>query len=339
VLCWAGACLLACVGASSAAVAAPADAVTARLVYSPGKHAAACPSREDVEDAVSARLGYVPWVADAPTGVVMQIQDGEPGLQAAVAFVDAAGVTTGRRAFRSPAGDCRELVATATLSISVTLDPMVMLRPASAPPPAPPQPPPPPPPPLLVAPAVTQAAPPAPSKNPLWDLARRWLSPRLGVGARALGNLGSQPAPTVGMGMDAFAGLGPLVGMLDARVLLPTGGRGSGGAFYLGHAWLTAGACLDRWVVAACPTVSLAGVAAQGLGDWVIGNRFTWTAAVGVRGQARIPLWGPLHAVLTGDANVALRRVRFRRVADDVTLWTAPPVFAELGLGLAWVTP
>ncbi len=332
-----------------AAAGVPPGVAKARLVYDAAHHAAACPSAEDVEDGVSAHLGYAPWAADAPRRVILKIRDGRPGLEASLSFVDAAGKVTGRRVLRSEGGDCRELVATTALSIAVALDPMVVLAPTptpSTPHAAPPEatpPPPVPPPPATPAPAprVEAAAHPrrATGTRQWRDAVARWFAPRLLAGARLTGNLGSQPAPTLGPAVDLAAGVGPLVGFVDARLMLPNGGRGRDGAFYLSQAWMTGGVCVDRGVVAACPTLSLGGVVARGDGNWVIRSGFAWTAAVGVRGVARLPVFGPLHLVFTGDANVALRRVALRRASDGAGLWTAPPLFAELGVGLAWSMP
>ncbi len=324
--------------------------VQARLVYDAGALARRCPTAEDVEDAVSARLGYVPWQAGAPQTVVLKIREARPGLEAHLNFVDAQGRSSGRRVLSVKNGDCRELVDTATLSITVTLDPMVLARTPQTgtptPPPVPHKPPDPAPAPAPPKAAHNTAPPPAASapstsgkEDPLWKFLRGQLAPRLLTSARVTANLGSQPAPTLGPGMDLWIGLGPVTAVLDARGFIPTGGRGSTGAFYLGHAWLQGGLCVDRVVVAACPMFGVGGVAARGEGGWTVAQPFTWTASLGVRGVARVPLWGPLLLTLTGDANLALRRVLLRRAQDAATLWAAPPVFAELGVGLAWSAP
>lgn len=134
---------------------------TATLAYTRAPGAEACPDEQELRDAVSGRLGYVPFQAEAERRIDVRFGKSGTKLIATlrVARPDAPPKT---RTLESEAGDCIELAQAVALALSVAIDPLGATRPAEPDPePAPetrePEP--------VPAPAPT-AEPPAPTARP-----------------------------------------------------------------------------------------------------------------------------------------------------------------------------
>jgi len=100
------------------------------LKYDAGDLAARCPSQQDVEDAISARLGFSPFQRGASWLVEARISPSAAGLRGTILLRDRDGDSLGKREIDS-SGDCEELVEAMAVGISVALEPLV-------PPPEPP---------------------------------------------------------------------------------------------------------------------------------------------------------------------------------------------------------
>jgi hypothetical protein len=160
-------------------VAGPAFAgERAVLEMTRGAGASECPDERGLSDLVAARLGYEPFVLDAPLRVAVHFaRDAGKALRAEVVLFDAGGAQKGERILTSVRSDCEELASTTALTISIMLDP----RAGMAPRPLPPEPPTPPKdPPLDEAPKPPSPAP--PKVEPVRGRARLGAAAALAVG-------------------------------------------------------------------------------------------------------------------------------------------------------------
>ncbi|MEZ4326124.1 MAG: hypothetical protein R3B40_12970 [Polyangiales bacterium] len=110
---------------------------SASLTYERQRGAERCPDDAELRDAVSARLGYVPFRDDAPQHVRTVIRAERGGLLATVDVFDADGEVVGQREIRSRTRDCEELARGVALAISVAIDPVSLLGPPTDPAPQP----------------------------------------------------------------------------------------------------------------------------------------------------------------------------------------------------------
>lgn len=102
---------------------------TATFSYERARGAERCPESSEVEEAVAARLGYVPFRPGAELHVVARIESDPRGLLATVEVLDAEGRSVGGRTIRSRTRDCEELSRALALAVSVAIDPMSLLSP------------------------------------------------------------------------------------------------------------------------------------------------------------------------------------------------------------------
>jgi hypothetical protein len=86
-----------------------AEHPTSSLTYERQRGAEQCPDEAELRDAVSARLGYVPFRDEAPQHVRTVIRGERGGLLATVDVFDAVGELVGQREIRSRTRDCEEL--------------------------------------------------------------------------------------------------------------------------------------------------------------------------------------------------------------------------------------
>ncbi|MFO0695326.1 MAG: hypothetical protein U0230_17315 [Polyangiales bacterium] len=218
----------------------PAEAPPhARFTYERDERALRCPDEAEIRDAVSARLGYVPFDDAAPLAVRARIEARGRRLHGVVEVHDAEGSLVGRRELESPTLDCAELARGLSLAISVAIDPLSLTRPENPPPPPPPPPPepvvepvpaPPPPPPPPPEPVVAPA--PAPPPPPAPEPQRARLRP--GLELAALVAAGLLPAPRPAFAASVALDGRRVGGTLTFRGDLPASKDGSGGTV---HAW------------------------------------------------------------------------------------------------------
>jgi hypothetical protein len=210
----------------------------ARLVYKRQPGAEGCPDESAVRAAVSTRLGYDPFVETATLTVSVFIDRDPRGLHAQIDLLDEAADNGGSRQLSSKRRDCRDLAPAIALAISIAIDPLRAMQPATdtssrsaadvttraptsdeipvekdpmAPTPTQPEPEPVPVPIPVLAPTPTPTPPPPapvaavhkkplpPAKPPLKMARERFTW----VGAGILGSFFSAPSPTVGFVVES----------------------------------------------------------------------------------------------------------------------------------------
>jgi hypothetical protein len=118
-----------------------------RLVYVRSEGAEQCPEAIELRLAVMHRLSYNPFEPNAKDCIVLVVRREGNRLEASVELVDEQGISRGLRELDAPIGRCDELIAAASLSISLAIDPEhanreiasdeVAVAPAKVPAPAP----------------------------------------------------------------------------------------------------------------------------------------------------------------------------------------------------------
>ena len=116
---------LALVCVSARASAAP----SARLVYMRDANSASCPDESAVRAAVSARLGYDPFVAYASSTMFAEIWRDGHVYRARIRLVDSKDVTRGARELVQPGERCSDIVDTMALTMSIAIDPLSLVAP------------------------------------------------------------------------------------------------------------------------------------------------------------------------------------------------------------------
>src|SRR5687768_8556101 len=96
------------VACTSAVEAVAEELPSARLAYVRGARAEGCPDERELMDAVSARLGYVPFREDAARLMSVDIGRSGSGLVARI-VVRQKGAESGSRSLTSDSSDCSEL--------------------------------------------------------------------------------------------------------------------------------------------------------------------------------------------------------------------------------------
>jgi hypothetical protein len=210
------------------------DVPHARLRYDRGSDS--CPDEAALRDAVSARLGYVPFADDAALVIEATIRRTGRGFRGELRVLAADGTLRGERSVASADGDCDELGRALALAISVAIDPLSLTRGAATSVPEP-----------VVEPAPSQETecapcaevpvcpPPVEAETNVSSVAppqaRREIVVSLGVGVHAA--IEAAPAQTIGATLDVAVRIGEHVSIgLEARADLPQSrvaptGRGS----------------------------------------------------------------------------------------------------------------
>ena len=312
---------------SAAVFAAPAQAgERARLRFSREATAAECPDERALRDAVSARLGYEPFVADAPRLVVVTFRREGSTLRGVVQLREADGSVRGERTLTSTRGDCDELAQTTTLTISILLDPRSGFMPPRPPErePVPDFTPPP------KAPPEDSARGPAEAKAPPTDAFRL----RVGLGAAA--SIGAAPAAAFG----ALVGVGvehawwSLMGELRADLPASGAPQATGGTSLTVRTRYTAGnlvPCGHFGVGYACASLTLGAIQGEVLGA-VPSRQSTFQAMIGPRLGLALPLARWLSADAHVDGAYALTDTTFRVLTAE--LWTTPAISGLVSIGM-----
>jgi hypothetical protein len=316
--------------AGGLAAAQRSEHARAVLEYRVASSAPGCPTRDELADAVAARLGYDPF-GDGPG------RGADASQRVSVEVTFAKGTYTGKlllggtRSLTST--NCRELVDSLAVAVALGLDPESALRPpATAPTAAPTTPPTTPPAPSVAPPAPTAstpAAPPASTGAPSAPLAVRvWLGP--------LGAVGDTPSPTLGLGLGGeLRVLAHLAFEAEASSTLPSSvsiGRGGRGTGYGSVSQLLVGACVPFEPLSLCATGS-GGFFYADAGDVDVARaELTSYGAVGLRASFRLALSSRLFLRAQLDGQVPLARTELR--IDGASLWETSPVVGRLGLAL-----
>lgn len=301
------------------------------LDYRVAASAPGCPTREELGDAVAARLGYDPFDDGASRSAT-------PPQRVSVEVAFAKGTYTGKlvlggtRALTST--NCRELVDSLAVAVALGLDPESALRPPPTAAPtastvAPPAPSVSSPGPAMPPPAASTAPPTAQPAQPASPFAARtWLGP--------LASVGDTPSPTLGLGLGGevqvlthLAFEGEVSSTLPSSVRIGRGGRGTG---YGSVTQLVLAACIPFAPLSLCATGS-AGFFYADAGDVDVARaELTSYGAVGLRASFRLALSSRLflRAQLDGQAPIARTELRI----DGASLWETSPVVGRLGLAL-----
>ncbi|HEY3498419.1 MAG TPA: hypothetical protein VGK73_27185 [Polyangiaceae bacterium] len=227
-----GATLLALGTLSVPAAAEPPPLFELSVVRTEG--AGSCPSGNEFERRVSARLGRNPFTSAAEKVIEATLSQKEDRFRADIKLRDSAGLVEGQREIDATGSDCGALAEATTLAIALTIDPDAALSPAGAPgpvevlPPLPPAP-------ACPAPVCPKAPPCASCPEP------KTSSLRVGAVARAVLAGGLVPGAAPGFAVAAEAGSALLRAELG-MVYLPEQ-RTEDGEFAFGLTTALAGAC------------------------------------------------------------------------------------------------
>jgi hypothetical protein len=305
------------------AVGGPARAApSVRLVYVRGTGAEQCPAESAVRAAVSARLGYDPFLNGARENLLVEIQRGPRAFRVVVKLIGADSRPRGVREISVGGDACSAVIDALALSISLTIDASAPPAPRAqaAPPPPAITPPPAQPAATLV---VTAQPPPEARRAPA-------LSLRAGVGA--VGSLGAAPAATAGGTLLVGARWRALSLDVEGRVDLPADGDSDAPPVGV-RSWLIAGAlvpCLHAGVAFGCGVVAVGrlGAAARNVPS-VVEQHGPWSAA-----GLRIGVEWPVGRVLSlqGYAQLLAALTRDTLYVDASPIYTVPTWSPALGV-------
>ena len=343
------------VAAGIVVAGAPARATeSTRLVYVRGPGARDCAGEAAIRDAVRERLGYDPFFVAARDTLFVEIQRRGRQLQTQVRLLDGDNVERGARKLSVVAADCSALIATLSLTISLTIDPA---RIAQGPPTAD----------SSLAPPQRETIVAAASAQP----ASRAQSPGAvdsGLGRGAVAVAVSAPVPTPGTAprsrvWSARAGLAAVASLTGAPAT--TGGLAVFAGF-TGHrlslelelradapvtgdstapparvrSWLVAAflvPCAHLGPTFACPVIG-AGVMGASARDVAVSadRRGPWSA-IGGRVGAEMAL--SAHLLVRAHAELLGNLTRNYLLVDGAEVYRVPRLAASVGIALAWRFP
>jgi len=327
---------------------APAGARAAPFTVVLGYEATAgCPGANEFQELVKARLGYDPFADRSSNHAFVRIVPRGESLTGTIEWRDTTGRWLGDQEVPLAGPDCRRLVRTVALALTVQIRLLASAQSPSAEKTAPPStgppveaalpqspvpvPAPPPPPPLVPAPVVT-----APRTEPRPAVRAPW--PRLDIGAGSAIALGMSNGPVF---------LGRVLGTLGWQsaslelafeASLPATSRRADGAGFSQQALLAGiAACAPRgnWsacVVAKAGEVRMAGDRIDRPTSAVVPILEGGARLAGVRGLGR-------HFFLACHADALVNVTRWTGALDQVPVWTAPRFAAVVGIDVGVALP
>jgi len=309
----------------------------ARFIYVRGLGAEACPDEDTMKAAVSARLGYDPFRVVAKTTLTAQIARENGVFRGHVKLVDEAGQERGARSLESRSDDCKDLGEALALSMSIALDPLSVLAPATPKPPEPPPPEPPPPEPKPPEPKPEAPRPPPPVVPPPPPPPPPRERAKLGLGAGAHGAFGVGPAVAFGLGLDvsvvfrnASIGLG---GRIDFPASVDSAQGGKVRATLVGgEAAPCLRAPLGQTTLFGCGVLLFGAVTAESIDVTVPRAQSTFFGAGGVRAGFEVELVPRVHARIALDALGHF--TPYGLAVNGVTVFSASSFSGRAGLGL-----
>jgi hypothetical protein len=317
---------------SSFAVSAHAQAAaSAHLVYVRGPGAEECPGEHAIRAAVGTRLGYDPFFPWARDTLFTEITRSDGEFHVDLKLVDDRNLLRGARQISVTATDCAAAIDAIGLTISLTIDPASLLRPAPTPPVAAPAP--------EVQPELPLPDPPMPrdvvSPSPRSPPER--IHGRIGVGA--VGSVGAAPAATLGPTLSAGASWRSLSLDVEGRADLPAAGAAQETSARV-RSWLIVGSlvpCLHLGGPFGCVVFSGGTLGATSVGTAAPHTDHAPWWAAGLRAGAEISLQGPLS--LRAYAELLATLTRDRLSIDGAPAYTFAPWSGGLGAELAWRFP
>ena len=315
-------------------LAAQPERAEATLGYTLKPGAEVCPASQALEDAVAARLGYFPFRFEAARSVTVRIERQGAGLRAEVELRESDGRVSGSRELTTPSDDCRGLIDSIAVAISLGLDPLSLSRPqpsASSPAsvapvvsaPAP-----------LPVPAVSSAPPPSapvvgqtlplrPGVVVPWQL-RATLGPQVWRGTAPANALGLMASVSLRRGFFSVA--------IEGRDDLRTTVREQGVSVASSILAVGLAPCLHRGMVLGCLLAQMGTIAAEGRGLDQPRQDHSLYVALGARAGLEIHLGASLFLRPHLDVLAPLHRAVF--FVDARPVWTAPSLSGSLGLDL-----
>jgi hypothetical protein len=299
-------------------VAASARSEGARLAYTRGAGAGACPDEAALREAIAQKVGRDPF--DGEDALVDVHIEKRADALAADVEVSEGGIVRGRRALSSTSSSCDELVSALVVTISIALDPARFGVPPrrTAPPPT-------------ASPADRPffedalSAPPAASeekKGPTWD-----------VGAGAGVALGVAPT-TAGALFLSFGAHWERVSLdVEGRAHLPASEPALGGSVSASSSLAAIVPCFRVGPLALCAVGAVGVVRGEGKGVAVPSTDSSFAAAAGARFAAELlllPTLG-LRAGIDGMATIHGTRLTL----DGKEAWSTPPLWVSSWGGAA----
>jgi hypothetical protein len=310
----------------------------ARLVYIRGAGTEACPEEAELRDAVAARLGYDPFSTWAEDTLFVELaKDKDEGFVSRVKLVDVQSVVRGERELHAK-NDCKDLVPTMALTISIAIDPLAGQRNGALPEDTPPR-----------EKSVDldagspdpQSKPPPnedhPPVEPHDESAKHGFVPAFGAGV--LGALGNAPSANVGFslfaeGRYAWASLG-----VEGRVDLPAGAEIDPARL----APATNGAGVSSWLIAGglaacgrvsgffgCAVGSLGSIRARGIDVTTPRETGAFYATAGIRGGYELRLIERLSLRGQVEGDAVLTRYALQIGGSEVYRYS--PIAGNLGI-------
>lgn len=301
----------------------------ANLIYERHKGAENCPDAQNLQDRVSARLGYVPFDDHAVRRIRVDVRR-EINRYSAQLESETNGQKAKPRVLSSAAADCSELADALALAISVAIDPLSITRVVEAAPSTPEPPPAPPPPrePTPPIPQLTNVVVNTGDEQPTWHYYAH-LAPVASFGMH----------PDLAGGFSAAMGVQFLWGRLslEPQWFVPQQSHLKKTAVRTQNFSLDVVPCFQQKVLLGCLIVSNGWLSARGVDvrDPHTGTAYYSNLGLGV--GASIPVWKNLLLFGRLDGRVALRRPAFD--IDNQQIWRAPAVSAYVRMGVAGVYP
>ncbi len=301
-------------------------APAARLLYDLGEGAESCPARGELTRAVEVRLGYDPFHDDAERSVVATIRRHDGDLVGRVELRDGTDRLVGARDIGA-AHDCADLVASMALAISLAIDPLGSPHAVSPP---------------TLAPAPALAPPPQvpglerpPASGPP-TLASAVAAPPgrvVELGAGAVIGIGTAPAPTVGVSIQAGVRWSTFSLSLEGRGDVPSSRSAGGGQVSASLLSASLLPCLHHSFLMGCAVASLGSIHGASAGVGYPASDDSVYGAIGARLGVVVPLWRFLlmRAYIDGSASLS----RTTLTLNGTSVWTSPPVAGALGLAFA----
>jgi hypothetical protein len=305
---------------------------SAHLIYSVSDATSACPSQEELESAIAARLGYFPFRPDDATRLTIDITRDGSSYRARIELTRP-GEDGALRELRSETGDCEELGRSLALAASVAIDPMSLTR-APGVPPAP-----------EVETVQPQKDPPSPEPDPESGPEQQEPPPHrpereappgkpVTWFVRGTGRVSLGLTPELGRGAALAVGArtGRLQLALEPSWDMPTRTSRSGGGTVAGQAWLfNVEMCgLAAWL-RYCGVGAAGGYGGRGFDLENTNAKTTFYGAVGPRVMGVFPREAAFQLLLGGTALIALTPTELR--LDGREVFTSAPVAALLHLG------
>jgi hypothetical protein len=286
-----------------------------------------CPGGEEIQRAVSRRLGYDPFDPGAARRIQLRISESSSGLRADLQQTDETGRPAGKRTLESASFDCAELAAAVELAIAVAVDPQSLLVAPAPPPPQDPAPPEPEPPPADT-PAPDAAAPAEPP-----PAAERAMQPhqplRLELGGGVSGHAGLSPAIVPAGRLVLQLGYGMFSARLEGQLAFPARVVSGPGQIEVTSQLLVGGACAHADRVAFCAIMSAGALRGESTGFEESRRDSTFLLLAGGRVSAELVRGAAWSISPHLDVQAPITRTTV--LLDEVPTWTTPPVAFAVG--------